>query len=91
MDGTKDKQKVLTGDELNGLGSDFTGNVTYVVKDGLISLAYIDSNSYLPGANATQVYGYVVSAVTENNDNNVKYKQYDVYTTNGELVKGVLQ
>ena len=91
VDGTKDKQKVLTGDELNGLGSDFTGNVTYVVKDGLISLAYIDSNSYLPGANATQVYGYVVSAVTENNDNNVKYKQYDVYTTNGELVKGVMQ
>ena len=33
--------------------------------------AYIDSDSYLPGANATQLYGYVVSSVSENNDNNV--------------------
>lgn len=91
VDGTKDKQKVMTGDELNALGGDFNGNVKYVVKDGLISLAYINSSSYLPGSNADQLYGYIVSAVTENNDNNVKYKQYDVYTTDGQLVKGVMQ
>lgn len=48
-------------------------------------------DSYLPGANATQLYGYVVSSVSENNDNNVKYKQYDVYTTDGKLVEGVKQ
>ena len=90
-DGNKQKQKVLTGSELNALGSDFDGSVTYVVDDGLISLAYINSTAYLPGANATQVYGYVVSTVTENNDNNTKYKQYDVYTTEGKLVEGVKQ
>lgn len=81
----------MTGNELNSLGSDFNGIVTYVVDDGLISLAYINSSAYLPGANATQVYGYVVSTVTENNDNNTKYKQYDVYTTEGKLVEGVKQ
>ena len=91
VDGTKDKQKVMTGDELNALGGNFNGNVKYVVKDGLISLAYINSSSYLPGSNADQLYGYIVSAVTENNDNNVKYKQYDVYTTDGQLVEGVMQ
>ncbi len=90
-DGTKDKQKVMTGSELNALGSDFKGELTYVVDEGLISLAYIDSTAYLPGANATQVYGYIVSNVTENNENNTKYKQYDVYTTEGKLVEGVKQ
>ena len=90
-DGTKDKETVLSGNELNGLGGDLNGSVYYVLTDGLISLAYIDSNSYLPGANATQLYGYVVSSVSENNDNNVKYKQYDVYTTDGKLVEGVKQ
>ena len=90
-DGNKQKQKVLTGSELNALGSNFDGFVTYVVDDGLISLAYINSTAYLPGANATQVYGYVVSTVTENNENNTKYKQYDVYTTEGKLVEGVKQ
>lgn len=90
-DGTKDKETVLSGNELNGLGGDLNGNVYYVLTDGLISLAYIDSDSYLPGANATQLYGYVVSSVSENNDNNVKYKQYDVYTTDGKLVEGVKQ
>ena len=60
-------------------------------RQGLISLAYIDSDSYLPGANATQLYGYVVSSVSENNDINVKYKRYDVYTTDGKLVEGVKQ
>ena len=91
MDGNKSKQKVMSGSELNALGSDFKGNLTYVVDDGLISLAYIDSSAYLPGANATQVYGYVVSNVTENNENNTRYKQYDVYTTEGKLVEGVKQ
>ncbi len=90
-DGNKQKQKVMTGSELNSLGSNFDGSVTYVVDDGLISLAYINSTAYLPGANATQVYGYVVSTVTENNENNTKYKQYDVYTTEGKLVEGVKQ
>ena len=90
-DGNKQKQKVMTGSELNALGSDFKGELTYVVDDGLISLAYINSTAYLPGANATQVYGYIVSNVTENNDNNTKYKQYDVYTTEGKLVEGVKQ
>ena len=90
-DGTKDKETVLSGNELNGLGGDLSGDVYYVLTDGLISLAYIDSDSYLPGANATQLYGYVVSSVSENNDNNVKYKQYDVYTTDGKLVEGVKQ
>ena len=90
-DGNKQKQKVLSGSELNALGSNFDGSVTYVVDDGLISLAYINSTAYLPGANATQVYGYVVSTVTENNENNTKYKQYDVYTTEGKLVEGVKQ
>lgn len=33
----------------------------------------------------------MVSSVSENNDNNVKYKQYDVYTTDGKLVEGVKQ
>lgn len=60
-DGNKQKQKVMTGSELNALGSDFKGELTYVVDDGLISLAYINSTAYLPGANATQVYGYIVS------------------------------
>ena len=91
-DGNKTKQKVMSGSELNALGSDFKGSLTYVIDDGLISLAYIDaSNSYLPGANATQVYGYIVSTVSENNDNNTKYFEYDVYTTEGELVEGVKQ
>ena len=90
-DGTKDKQKVMTGSELNALGSDFKGNLTYVIDDGLISLAYIDSTAYLPGANATQVYAYIVSTVSENNDNNTKYFEYDVYTTEGKLVEGVKQ
>ena len=90
-DGNKQKQKVMSGSELNALGSDFNGSVAYVVDDGLISLAYINSTAYLPGANATQVYGYVVSTVTENNENNTKYKQYDVYTTEGKLVEGVKQ
>lgn len=90
-DGNKLKQKVMSGSELNALGSDFKGSLTYVVDDGLISLAYIDSSAYLPGANATQVYGYIVSTVSENNDNNTKYKQYDVYTTEGKLVEGVKQ
>ena len=90
-DGNKQKQKVMTGSELNALGSDFKGKLTYVIDDGLISLAYIDSTAYLPGANATQVYGYIVSTVSENNDNNTKYFEYDVYTTEGKLVEGVKQ
>ena len=90
-DGNKDKQKVMSGSELNALGSDFKGKLTYVIDDGLISLAYIDSTAYLPGANATQVYGYIVSTVSENNDNNTKYFEYDVYTTEGKLVEGVKQ
>ena len=91
-DGNKTKQKVMSGSELNALGSDFKGSLTYVIDDGLISLAYIDaSSSYLPGANATQVYGYIVSTVSENNDNNTKYFEYDVYTTEGKLVEGVKQ
>ena len=90
-DGKKTKQKVMSGSELNALGSDFKGYLTYVIDDGLISLAYIDSTAYLPGANATQVYGYIVSTVSENNDNNTKYFEYDVYTTEGKLVEGVKQ
>ena len=90
-DGNKDKRKVMSGSELNALGSDFKGKLTYVIDDGLISLAYIDSTAYLPGANATQVYGYIVSTVSENNDNNTKYFEYDVYTTEGKLVEGVKQ
>ena len=90
-DGNKDKQKVMSGSELNALGSDFKGKLTYVIDDGLISLAYIDSTAYLPGANATQVYAYIVSTVSENNDNNTKYFEYDVYTTEGKLVEGVKQ
>ena len=90
-DGKKLKQKVMSGSELNALGSDFKGKLTYVIDDGLISLAYIDSTAYLPGANATQVYGYIVSTVSENNDNNTKYFEYDVYTTEGKLVEGVKQ
>ena len=90
-DGKKLKQKVMSGSELNALGSDFKGSLTYVIDDGLISLAYIDSTAYLPGANATQVYGYIVSTVSENNDNNTKYFEYDVYTTEGKLVEGVKQ
>lgn len=81
----------MSGSELNALGSDFKGKLTYVIDDGLISLAYIDSTAYLPGANATQVYGYIVSTVSENNDNNTKYFEYDVYTTEGKLVEGVKQ
>ena len=88
-DGTKDKETVLSGNELNGLGGDLNGNVYYVLTDGLISWPTLIPDSYLPGANATQLYGYVVSSVSENNDNNVKYKQYDVYTTDGKLVEGV--
>lgn len=90
-DGNKLKQKVMSGSELNALGSDFKGSLTYVIDDGLISLAYIDSTAYLPGANATQVYAYIVSTVSENNDNNTKYFEYDVYTTEGKLVEGVKQ
>ena len=36
-DGTKDKETVLSGNELNGLGGDLNGNVYYVLTDGLIS------------------------------------------------------
>ena len=90
-DGSKDVHKVLTGEQLNALGDNFGTNVRYVVKDGLIVLAYITSSSYLPGAGADQMYGYVVSSVTENNVDGVKYKQYDVFTTDGKLVEGVMQ
>ena len=90
-DGSKTAQKVMTGAELNALGGNFGEQVCYVVKDGLISLAYISDSDYLPGSNADQLYGYIVSDVTENNVDNVKYKQYDVYTTDGQLVEGVMQ
>ena len=86
VDGSKTKQKVITGKELNSMSSDFGTKSYYIVDDGLITVALIKSAAYLPGASSSKTYGYITSDIVENKVDGVSYKSYTVWTTAGESI-----
>ena len=80
------KNTVITGATLNDMGSDF-GNEVYYVTDGtLVVAALIVGDTYLPGASSGKLYGYVTSDVTENTEDDVDFKSFDVWTSEGETI-----
>ena len=83
-----DKQKVITGAELNALSDDFggAGGDLAVIDDGLATVVLLKDSSYLPGANADKLYGYITSDVVVNKEDNVTYRSFTVWTTNDESV-----
>ena len=81
-----DKQKVITGATLNAMGADFGTAGTAVIDDGLATVVLLTSNSYLPGSNADKLYGYVTSDVVSNEEDNVKFRSFTVWTTNNESI-----
>ena len=86
VDGDKDKTAVITGAELNAMGSDFGTNSYYVYSGTLITEALIVGSTYLPGASADKLYGYVTSSVTETSDDGTDYKEFTVWTSNNESI-----
>ena len=86
-DGTKTKQKVMTGSELNALGSDFGTSGTAVIDGGLATIVLLQANDYLPGAKATQLYGYITSdVVSEEADGGVKSQSFTVWTSENKSI-----
>ena len=80
------KYRAMTGAELNNLGGDFAANKgsIAVIDDGLASVVVLKSSKYLPGANADKMYGYVTDAGTTREDDNGKYREFTVWTSEGE-------
>ena len=86
-DGTKTKQKVMTGSELNALGSDFGTSGTAVIDGGLATIVLLQADGYLPGAKATQLYGYITSdVVSEEADGGVKSQSFTVWTSENKSI-----
>ena len=86
-DGTKTKQKVMTGSELNALGSDFGTSGTAVIDGGLATIVLLKAEGYLPGAKATQLYGYITSdVVSEEADGGVKSQSFTVWTSENKSI-----
>ena len=86
-DGTKTKQKVMTGSELNALGSDFGITGTAVIDGGLATIVLLKADGYLPGAKATQLYGYITSdVVSEEADGGVKSQSFTVWTSENKSI-----
>jgi len=85
-DGDDMKTKVMTGKQLNAMGSNFGTTTAYVVDGSTICAAAITAQSYLPGASADKLYGYITSDVTDNNDGGTTYKSFTVWTNKGESV-----
>ena len=86
-DGTKTKQKVMTGSELNALGSDFGTTGTAVIDGGLATIVLLKADGYLPGAKATQLYGYITSdVVSEEADGGVKSQSFTVWTSENKSI-----
>lgn len=86
-DGTKTKQKVMTGSELNALGSDFGTSGTAVIDGGLATIVLLKADGYLPGAKATQLYGYITSdVVSEEADGGVKSQSFTVWTSENKSI-----
>ena len=84
---SKAKQKVITGAELNALGSNFGTSGKAVIDGGLATVVLLKSDQYLPGAKASQLYGYVTSTVvSEESEGGVKYKSFTVWTSEGKSV-----
>ena len=86
-DGTKTKQKVMTGSELNALGSNFGTSGTAVIDGGLATIVLLKADGYLPGAKATQLYGYITSdVVSEEADGGVKSQSFTVWTSENKSI-----
>ena len=85
-DGKDTKNTVITGATLNDMGSNFGDKVYYVTDGTLIVAALIVGDTYLPGASADKLYGYVTSDVTENTEDDVDFKSFDVWTSEGESI-----
>lgn len=85
-DGNDTKNTVITGATLNDMGSNFGDKVYYVTDGTLIVAALIVGDTYLPGASADKLYGYVTSDVTENTEDDVDFKSFDVWTSEGESI-----
>ncbi|MDO4515569.1 MAG: S-layer homology domain-containing protein [Bacillota bacterium] len=85
-DGDDFKTEVMTGKELNAMGSNFGTHAYYVVDGSTICAALITGDGYLPGASAGKLYGYVTSEVTDNNNDGTAYKSFTVWTSNNESV-----
>lgn len=85
-DGDDFKTKVITGKELNAMGSNFGDKTYYVVDGSTICAALITDDGYLPGASAGKLYGYVTSDVTDNNDDGTAFKSFTVWTSNNESI-----
>ena len=80
------KTTVITGAELNAMGSNFGVDSYYVYSGTLITEALIVGNTYLPGASADKLYGYVTSSVTETSDDGTDYQEFTVWTSEGESI-----
>ena len=85
-DGNDTKNTVITGATLNDMGSNFGDKVYYVTDGTLVVAALIVGDTYLPGASADKLYGYVTSDVTENTEDDVDFKSFDVWTSEGESI-----
>ena len=83
--------KAMTGSDLNNLGADFvagsktgntfqSGDAVAIIDDGLATVVVLRSTKYLPGANASKLYGIVGSTPVERDDGSTKYREFDVYT-----------
>ena len=68
------------------MGSDFGQTSYYVYSGTLITEALVVGNTYLPGASADKLYGYVTSSVTETSDDGTDYKEFTVWTSEGESI-----
>ena len=77
----------MTGSELNALGSDFGTSGTAVIDGGLATIVLLQANDYLPGAKATQLYGYITSdVVSEEANGGVKSQSFTVWTSENKSI-----
>ena len=82
-----DKQKVISGETLNALGANFGKSGTAVIDNGLATVVLLKSNSYLPGSNADKLYGYVTSDVVSNEEDDISFRSFTVWTSEEESIE----
>ena len=82
-----DKQKVISGETLNALGANFGTSGTAVIDDGLATVVLLKSDSYLPGSNADKLYGYVTSDVVSNEEDDISFRSFTVWTSEEESIE----
>ena len=90
------KYRAMTGAELNNLGGNFVsgtgtlgafqnGDAIAVIDNGLATVVVLKSTAnYLPGANSDKMYGYVTDAGSTREDDNGKYREFTIWTSNND-------